>query len=121
MDHLLLTQDIYKAGPYYPHKHLYKAVRERVPFWRHQMDLVGIKPISPEGYCQVLTVICVAVRYPYFRPLKGKDAKEVAFTLFVVILDIGVVPRVIQSDLGTEFKNAVEQRPAARRPSPAPS
>jgi hypothetical protein len=50
-------------------------------------------------------VVCVATRYGWLRGLTNKSAKDVAFMLFMVILDAGVVPVIIQSDLGSEFVN----------------
>jgi len=53
----------------------------------------------------VLTVHCVYSRYPFLRKLKTKTAAEVASALWDVILDMGVVPMYVQSDMGREFVN----------------
>ena len=57
----------------------------------------------------VLTVVDVCTRYPWFRPVPTKSAEDVAFALYEIILDAGVVPRVLQSDQGKEFVAAIMQ------------
>ena len=57
--------------------------------------------------CAVLSVICVYSRYPFLRALTMIDALAVAEGLVDIILDMGVVPLVLQSDQGPEFMNDV--------------
>ena len=81
----------------------YQAVRAMSPFYRLQIDLVEIKPAGSGGEKYIMTVVCVATRYPYLRVTCVRDAPELAQVLLDVILDIGVVPSVVQSD--NEFCN----------------
>ena len=57
------------------------------------------------GHAMVLNVICVFTRYLFLRALKTKEAIEVAWSLYDIILDAGVVFVVVQSDNGKEFVN----------------
>ena len=82
-----------------------KSVKSRRPFLRVQIDLYEVSPASKDGYRMVLTVHCVYNRYPFLRKLKTKTAAEVASALWDVILDMGVVPMYVQSDMGREFVN----------------
>jgi transposase InsO family protein len=68
-----------------------------------QIDLMEVRPAGPNGEMQVLTAVDVCTRYLWFRPVTTKNASDVAFALYEIILDAGVVPRVIQSDQGREF------------------
>ena len=79
------------------------------PGLRMQMDLMMVEPPGPAGESMVLTVVDVCTRYPWFRPVPTKGAEDVAFALYEIILDAGVVPRVLQSDQGKEFIAAVMQ------------
>lgn len=71
------------------------------------MDLREVSPASKDVSVAVRTVHCVYSRYPCFRELRSKTAREVAEAVLDVILDIGVVPAVFQSDLGRGFVNEV--------------
>jgi transposase InsO family protein len=84
-----------------------RRTKARRPFLRMQVDLYEVSPEAPDGTKQVLTMHCTYSRYPFFRRLKGKGAREVAVAIFDVILDAGVVPQIIQSDLGREFVNSL--------------
>lgn len=79
----------------------------RRPFVKVQMDLYEVQPEGPNHEKAVLTVVCKCTRFAYFRVLMSKAAKEVAEALFDVFLDCGVIPLIIQSDLGREFVAAV--------------
>lgn len=79
--------------------------RQRRPFVRIQIDLYEVTPQGEEGETHVFTAFCVHCRFPFFRNQKGKTAKATAASLFDIILDMGVVPLTIHSDLGKEFVN----------------
>ncbi|CAE8737884.1 unnamed protein product, partial [Polarella glacialis] len=82
-----------------------KPVLEFRPFYRIQIDLIGIRPKGEDGETHILTAVCVAPRYPFFRNIVGRESATVAETLLDSILDMGLVPATIQSDL--EFMNIV--------------
>ncbi|CAE8640728.1 unnamed protein product [Polarella glacialis] len=82
-----------------------KPVLEFRPFYRIQIDLIEIRPKGEDGETHILTAVCVASRYPFFRNIVGRESTTVAETLLDIILDMGLVPATIQSDL--EFMNIV--------------
>ena len=82
-----------------------KRTKGKRPFLKVQIDLYEVTPQAPDGTTAILTLHCTYSRYPFFRKVKGKTAKEVATQLFDIVLDMGVVPQVVQSDLGKEFVN----------------
>ena len=51
-----------------------------------------------KGERYLLTLICVASRYPYLRALATRDSETIAMNLLDIILDCGVVPAIVQSD-----------------------
>ena len=75
-----------------------KPVKARRPFVRLQVDFYEVSPESGDGYKMVLTTHCVYSRF---------TAVEVAGALFDVFLDIGVFPKISQSDLGWKFVKEV--------------
>jgi len=81
----------------------FHAVRSFRPFYRLQIDLLEIKPTGEGGERYLLTTICVCTRYPFLRATGTRDAPDLALLLLDVILDMGVVPAVVQSD--NEFVN----------------
>ena len=82
-----------------------RSVAGKRPFLRCQMDVYKVNPPGEGGVCALLSVICVYSRYIFLRPLKLIDAEAVGEALMDVILDMGVVPLVLQSDQGPEFMN----------------
>ena len=75
------------------------------PFQRVQIDLMEIRPTGANGETHILTALCVATRYPFFRTVVGRDQILVAIQLFDIILDAGLVPQIIHSD--NEFVSLV--------------
>jgi len=84
-----------------------RSVAGRRPFLRCQMDVYKVNPPGEGGVCAVLSLICVYSRFVFLRPLRIVDALGVAEALLDIILDMGVVPLVLQSDQGPEFMNEV--------------
>ena len=82
-----------------------KAVTEFRPFYRIQIDLMEIRPTGETGETHILTCSCVATRYVFLRCCMGREHHEIAERLFDVVLDMGVVPKLIQSDL--EFASQI--------------
>jgi hypothetical protein len=72
-----------------------------------QIDLYEVSPEGPKGEKAILTLVCTYSRFPYYRTLQSKEAQEVATSLFDIFLDCGVIPLILQSDLGREFIAAV--------------
>ena len=78
-------------------------VRAYKPFFRLQWDMMEVKPMGEDGENYILTAICPATKYPFLRTLTTRDSEVVAEQMLDVILDIGVVPCIHQSD--NEFAN----------------
>ena len=77
-----------------------KAVTEFRPYYyRIQIDLIEIRPTGETGETHILTPSCVATRYVFLRCCKGREHHVITEKLFDTVLDMGVVPRLIQSDL----------------------
>jgi len=72
-----------------------------------QCDLIDMQKYSKynKGYKYILTVIDVFSKFAWMKPLKNKTGKEITSAM-KHILDQGRVPKLLQSDLGTEFYNA---------------
>ncbi len=70
------------------------------------VDLVGPFPRSKSGYKYLLTMICLASRYPEALPLKSITADEVVEGLVELFCRHGV-PRQLLSDQGKQFKSAL--------------
>ena len=87
---------------------LNRSEHVQVPFDTVQIDLQGpIVPPSEEGWRFVLTAICVYTRYPALRGTCTKTKQEVARVLVDIFWELGTFPRVIMSDRGAEFVNAL--------------
>lgn len=71
------------------------------------MDVYKANPPGEGWVCAVLSLICVYYRFVFLRPLVVIDAVGVAGALMDIILDMGVVPLVVQSDQGPEFTNEI--------------
>ncbi len=86
-----------------------RAVHPRRPFEVVQIHLQG--PLSPASYPErwryILTCICVSTRYPLLKGITNKNASIVAKTLLECMFECGAFSRVIMSDNGTEFINAL--------------
>ena len=90
---------------------LYQRTRvehTRKPWDVVQIDLQGpLVPPSSEGFRYVLTLICTYTRFPYLRGLPDKTARTVAVVFVDICFEFGAFPRVLQSDRGREFVNAI--------------
>lgn len=73
-----------------------------IPFERLIVDCVGPLPKSKSGHQYVLTVMCAATRFPEAIPLRSLKAQTVIKDLVKFFTTFGL-PRVIQSDQGTNF------------------
>ena len=72
----------------------------------HLMIDLAFFPPSTAGHHYCLVCIDVFSGFLFLKPLKTKDATDIAQALWEITSVIGV-PRVLQSDNGSEFKNAI--------------
>lgn len=96
--------DLKKEG-YHP----MKSIEASEPWDHIQIDLIGPLPTSTNGYSYILTIVDVFTGYSIIRSQKTKSEEETALSLWQVICDFGI-PKIIQSDNGTEFVNKVVQQ-----------
>ena len=77
-----------------------------------QMDIVDMQrnPVESSGSTSryVLVVMDVFIRFLFLRPLQSKCSAEISTLVFQLFSDIGV-PKIVQTDQGTEFKGVVEK------------
>ena len=71
---------------------------------RIAVDLVGPMPPNDEEFSFLLVLVDVASRYVIVEPILDKSALSVSSALCKIFALFGV-PRIIQSDNGTEFDN----------------
>ncbi len=76
------------------------------PFERLLIDCVGPLPKSKSGHLYILTIMCAVTRYPEAIPLRTLKAKTVVQEL-IRFCSIFGLPKVIQSDQGTNFTSKV--------------
>ena len=77
-----------------------------VPFEVVAIDLVGPFPRSRKGYKYLLTLLCLASKYPEAEPLRTMEATEVIQRLLDIIARHGL-SRQILSDQGTQFTGSL--------------
>ena len=58
-----------------------------------------VQPKGPTNESYIFTTICVATRYIFLRAGISQDAISLAEILLDIILDMGVVPVIIQSEI----------------------
>ncbi len=76
-------------------------------FERVGIDLVlGLPADNPEQFNGILVITEYFSKYPYAVPIRSKEAVEIATHLFQYISLFGP-PKVLLSDQGKEFVNAV--------------
>ena len=81
-----------------------RPVLEHRPCHRVQTDLMEVKPEGVDGEKYVFTLIDVATRYVWLRTATNREASYLASLLLDIVLDIGIVFAIHQSD--NEFCNA---------------
>jgi hypothetical protein len=92
-----------------PQRH--KTIKSIVPskvLQHMQVDLVDVSGLAPQnkGWTFLLTAIDLFSKYAFVVPLKRKTEDQVTAAMQHV-LDSGGRPRLLQSDNGAEFKNAL--------------
>jgi transposase InsO family protein len=85
--------------------HPARSVEAFLPGDHYQVDLASF-PVSSEGHHFCLVCVDVFSGYLFLRALKTKEADAIARSLWEIFTVIGL-PRVLQSDNGSEFKNAI--------------
>jgi hypothetical protein len=83
-----------------------KSIQAKYPFDHVAVDLLSLHKTSPRGHNYILIVVDICTRFVILRPLKDKSALSVARSFWEISSDFGV-PKIIQSDNGTEFVNEV--------------
>ena len=68
------------------------------------MDLIEL-PITPSGYRYILVVKCALTKWIEMKPLRSKEAKEIAEALFEEVFCRHGSIETMVSDNGTEFVN----------------
>jgi transposase InsO family protein len=86
--------------------HPLTTIAATYPFDHVAVDLFGPLPMSESGSTYTLIVVDIATRFCVLRTLSDKTANSVAQALYSVFMDFGV-PKILQSDNGGEFANAV--------------
>lgn len=71
------------------------------------IDTIGPMAKTTSGNVYALTIICELSKYLIMSPMPNKEAKTVAKTLFENLILIYGTPKVIRTDLGTEYRNEI--------------
>jgi len=87
--------------------HPSRSVTAFLPGDHYQVDLAQF-PKSTEGYNYCMVLIDVFTGFIMFSALKTKEMSEVTQALWEIFTTIGM-PKILQSDNGTEFKNQAVQ------------
>lgn len=72
------------------------------PFERVLVDCVGPLPRTKSGSQYILTIMCVATRFPEAIPLRKITAKSVTKALIKFFTTFGL-PKTVQTDQGSNF------------------
>jgi hypothetical protein len=73
------------------------------------LDLLGPLPTTNQGNNYILVIVDVATRYCIIKQLQSKNSIVVANAL-IETLSIFGIPKIIQSDQGTEFLNSIVEK-----------
>lgn len=76
------------------------------PFAHIQVDCVGPLPRTKSGNQYLLTIMCMATRYPEAIPLRKITAPTVVKALIKFFSTFGL-PRIVQTDQGTNFLSGI--------------
>ena len=84
--------------------HPIQAIRADLPWDHIAVDLVTPLPMTSNGEDTLLVIVDVMTKFAVLRCLKSKGMKGIAQSLWEVMSILGV-PKVMQSDNGTDFIN----------------
>lgn len=82
------------------------SITAKYPFDHVALDLLSLHVTTPRGVNYILVLIDICTGFVILRALQTKAALEVARALWQIFADYGI-PKIIQSDNGSEFKNKV--------------
>ena len=80
-----------------------RSITASLPGDHLQVDLAQL-PKSVDGHNYILIVVDVFTGFALLKPLKEKTGTAAAFAIWGILCTIGL-PKILQSDNGTEFKN----------------
>jgi transposase InsO family protein len=86
--------------------HPMKTISATNPMDHVVMDLATFKKTTPRGNNYVMVVVDVGTRYTFLRALRDKFATTIAIALWMIFCEFGF-PKILQSDNGSEFANAI--------------
>jgi len=86
--------------------HPLKAIHAQLPGDHTAVDLAGPFKRSTNGNTYLLILVDVCTRFVFLKPVHNKQAVTVGKALFDIFCTIGF-PRILQSDNGSEFVNAL--------------
>jgi hypothetical protein len=72
-----------------------------------QIDTVGQFETSTAGNKYAVTIVCELSKYVVAIPVKDKSAKSIADAMFKYFILIYGLPKLIKSDMGTEYVNSL--------------
>jgi hypothetical protein len=86
--------------------HPARSVEADLPWDHVQVDLIGPLPKSNQGHGWILTCVDVFTGYVVLRSMKSKSEEDTATALWSIFCEYGL-PRIMQSDQGSEFVNKI--------------
>lgn len=86
-----------------------RPIRAYIPGDHWAIDLAGPLSTSPRGNNYLLVLVDLCTRFCILRPIMDKQSHTIVSTLVQIFCDFGL-PRVLQSDNGTEFVNDLMKR-----------
>ena len=92
-----------------PKAHLQPIPAFEEPFSRIIVDYVGPLPKTKSGNQYLLNIMCASTRFPEAIPLRNIKSKSVVKALVKFFTLVGL-PKVVQSDQGTNFMSNVFQQ-----------
>ena len=102
-------QMVGKPNQKIPKAHLQPIPAFEEPFSRIIVDCVGPLPRTKSGNQYLLTIMCASTRFPEAIPLRNIKSKSVVKALVKFFTLFGL-PKVVQSDQGTNFMSNVFQQ-----------
>lgn len=81
-----------------------QPIRAYIPGDHWALDLAGPLTTSTQGNNYLLVLVDICTRFCVLRPIPNKQSHTIVSTLIQIFCDFGL-PRVLQSDNGSEFVN----------------
>lgn len=104
----LTNTNTYTSHKKVQHRFLRRKIIVRGINDQWQIDLIVIPALKDEndGYMYIMVVVDCFSRYAYVEPMKRKFAVNAVEAFKKILQRAGTKPRVIQFDLGSEFKSS---------------